>query len=60
MSIASLLQVNLTMKQIKVDVREEYIKPSSDYLIRILESVLDEQEKNFINFTLMYKYLLKK
>ena len=60
MSIASLLQVNLTMKQIKVDVREEYIKPSSDYLIRILEFVLDEQEKNFINFTLMYKYLLKK
>ena len=60
MSIASLLQVNLTMKQIKVDVREEFIKPSSDYLIRILESVLDEQEKNFINFTLMYKYLLKK
>ncbi|WP_441004257.1 hypothetical protein [Pseudocolwellia agarivorans] len=57
MSIASLLQVNLTMKQIKVDVREEFIKPSSDYLIRILESVLDEQEKNFINFTLMYKYL---
>jgi hypothetical protein len=56
-SIASLLQVNLTMKQIKVDVREEFIKPSSDYLIRILESVLDEQEKNFINFTLMYKYL---